>query len=143
MMEGDFPAAASPTDWVGEAVVGVLRHADETANREVRVSGIDISQRELPSIAQEVTGGAEGWTVTAASAQSTYDKSMEVFEKNPSDVWGWVMGMLVQGVFGKGFTRDFGGKTDNELLGLRKVTKDEVREYLERAVRTGKASKTF
>lgn len=140
---GDFATATTPTDWVGEAVVAVLRHADETANREVRVSGIDISQKELLEIAQRVTGGGEGWTVEEASAQETYEKSMEIFEKDRADVWGWVMGMLVQGIFGEEGTRDFGGKTDNVMLGLRSVTTGEVEEYFRRAVESGKSSKGF
>lgn len=140
---GDFPTATSPTDWVAEAVVAVLRHADETTNREVRVSGIDVSQRELLEIAQRVAGGAEGWTVKEASAQETYERSMEIFEKDRADVWGWVMGMLVQGIFGKEGTRDFGGKTDNEMLGLRRVMKEEVEVYFRRAVETGKSSKVY
>ncbi|KAK4508191.1 hypothetical protein PRZ48_001929 [Zasmidium cellare] len=140
---GDFPTATSPTDWVGEAVVGVLKHADETRNREVKVSGIDISQRELLSIAQEVTG-KEGWSATESTSQAAYEGAMEVFEKNRSNVWGWVMGMLVKGVFGEGCTRDFvGGKNDNGVLGLRQITREEVRGYFERAVRVGKSSKTF
>lgn len=140
---GEFLTATSPTDWVAEAVVAVLKHADETANREIRVSGIDISQKELLEIAQRVAGGAEGWTVTEVSSQETYEKSMEIFEKDRANVWGWVMGMLIQGIFGKEGTRDFGGKTDNEMLGLRGVTKEEVEGYFRRAVESRKSSKVY
>lgn len=110
---------------VGQAVVGVLSHPEQTKNRFVYVKDIDISQNQLLEIAKKVDP-AKIWeepTIidTAELEKSSYE-SLAKGQVTPPVM----MAFLFRIMFGP---REYGGclsKTDNELLGVKGKTMADV-----------------
>ncbi|KAM0722780.1 hypothetical protein Q7P37_002222 [Cladosporium fusiforme] len=90
---GETPFSTTPLHAVAKAVVGVLRHPADTANRAVRVHGTVLTQKRLLEIAQRVLG-AEGWSVAESDTAEETKRAWEVFGRDPSDVMGWALGFL-------------------------------------------------
>lgn len=128
---GETPFSTTPLHAVAKAVVGVLRHPDETANRAVRVHGAVLTQKRLLELGKKALG-EDGWTVAEGSTADEKKRGWEVFQTNPSDVFGWAVGMLKSAIFSKEHSPAF-EKVDNDLLGVPSTSDDEVVEYIKKA----------
>ncbi|MCJ1303350.1 hypothetical protein MMC08_006159 [Hypocenomyce scalaris] len=121
--------SATTLDSIGQAVVGVLSHPEETKNRFVYVKDIDISQNQLLEIAKKVDPG-KTWEEpihvdTAELERSSYE-SLAKGEVTPPVM----MAFLFRVIFGP---PEYGGrftKTDNELLGVKGKTEADVKALL-------------
>lgn len=51
---GDVLFCATTYDDVARAILGIIRHPEETANRPVKISSIDTTQNEILKLAQEI-----------------------------------------------------------------------------------------
>lgn len=108
--------SATTLDSIGQAVVGVLSHPEETKNRFVYVKDIDISQNQLLEIAKKVDPG-KTWEEpvlvdTAELVKSSYE-SLAKGEVTPPAMTAFLLRVM----FGPA---EYGGRftqTDNELLG--------------------------
>ncbi len=124
---GDLPFSATTLGSIGDAVVGILTHPAETKNRAVRIQDIVTTQNQLLALAKKVAP-SKTWEpinadldeLTAASdarlAKGLYD--METFGPY---------------LFRALFDPECGGKietTDNELLGVKGKTEEDVVEIL-------------
>ena len=121
---GDLPFSTTTLASVGDGVVGVLSHPDETANRSVRIHNAAITQNQLMALARraapnktfeivnttldEVTAAAD-----ARLAKGLFD--MQTF-----------MPYLMRAVFDAQYGGNFTGKTDNELLGVKEFGEEEL-----------------
>ena len=114
---------------IGQAVVGVLTHPEETKNRFVYVKDIDISQNQLLEMAKKINPG-KTWEEpihvdTAELERSSYE-SLAKGEVTPPVMFAF----LFRAIFGP---PEYGGrfaKTDNELLGVKGKTEAEVEALL-------------
>ena len=130
--------SATTLDSVGQAVVGVLTHPEETKNRFVYVKDIDVSQEQLLAIAKKVSGPGKTWEEptlvdTAELEKSSYE-SMAKGEVTPPVMYGF----LFRVIFGP---PEYGGRfpgTDNELLGIKGKTEADVAAILESFIRGSK-----
>ena len=123
---GEKRFSATTLDSVGQAVVGVLTHPAETANRFVYVKDIDVSQKQLLAIAKKVAGPGKTWAEpvvldTAELEKSSYE-SLAKGQVTPPVMFNF----LFRIIFGP---EEYGGrfeKTDNELLGIKGKTEADV-----------------
>lgn len=124
-----FSAATLPA--IGQSIVGILTHLEETANRPVKIKSVDSTQRELISMAQKIDPSAE-WDITYAR---TEDLEKEAHQR-------WIGGDHSPEVVEKFINRAFLGKgyggyfpeTDNKLLGIRELSKFELEELVRTAM---------
>lgn len=110
---------------IGQAVVGVLSHPEETKNRFVYVKDIDISQKRLLEIAKKVDPEKKWEEPSMFSTADVEKSSNESLAKG--DVSHSVMfAYLCRAIFGP---PEYGGrfvKDDNELLGITGKTEADV-----------------
>ena len=129
--------SATTLDSVGQAVVGILSHPEETKNRFVYVKDIDVSQNQLLDIAKKVDPG-KTWEEpilidTAEVEKSSYESLAKGEFTTPV-----MMGFLMRAIFGP---PEYGmqfTKTDNELLGIKGKTEADVETLLKSLVHGSK-----
>jgi uncharacterized protein YbjT (DUF2867 family) len=130
MIDGGVrPFTTTPVPLVGKAIAHVLKRADETAGKVVRIQGIAITQKRLLEIAQGVVG-KEGWTIDEFASEALEKNSYEKLNENPQDVMGWMMGFLARAIYGEGYGGDFTENNDNKLLGLEELSENDVEEII-------------
>lgn len=129
--------SATTLDSVGQAVVGVLSHPEETKNRFVNVKDIDISQNQLLEIAKKVdpekTWEEPIYVDTAELEKSSYESLAKGEVTQPV-----MMAFLFRVIFGPS---EYGGhftKTDNELLGVKGKTEADVEALLKSLIHGSK-----
>lgn len=134
---GDRPFSTTTLASVGQAVVGVLRHVDETRNRVVYVHDLVTTQRKILSIAQRIAPDRK-WNPVDMSTNDTAATSREKYAQGMTDMES-SMGFLCRAIFGEGYGGEF-QNVDNELLGIGFKTDADLEELV-RAVLSRSASK--
>lgn len=109
---------------VGQAVVGVLKHPDETENRAVYVQEAAVSLKKLVEIAKEYTPG-KTWTVVEGSTEDVVKKSNEALSKGIFEVWVFVS-LIFRAAFSNATGAHF-AKNDNALLGVHELSEAELK----------------
>jgi len=128
---GDVLFCATTYDDIAQAVIGILAHLDESANRPVRISSIDTTQNEIVSLAKEL-GATEGWNLTYSKTEDQEAEARKRWaEGDRSDE---VIAMFINRAFiGEGWGGHFPVK-DNQLLGIKGLTKDELKDIIKQAI---------
>jgi len=110
--------SATTLETIGQTVVGVLTHPEETKNRFVYVKDLDITQNQLLDIAKKLNPG-KTWEDpiqldTGALEKSSYESLAK------GEITPFVMAaFILRVIFGP---LEYGGqftKTDNELFGIK------------------------
>ena len=109
---------------VGQAVVGVLKNPDETANRVVYVQEAAVSLKKLVDIAKEYTPGKQ-WTVVEASTADAVQKSNDALSKGIFEIWVFVS-LIFRAAFSNATEAHF-VKNDNALLGIHELSEAELK----------------
>jgi hypothetical protein len=130
--DGDKRFSTTSRSTIGKAVVGVIHHLEQTKNRVVYIQDTAITQNELLRIAQDLTPGVE-WTVTHTStaelkADSDAKIAQGIFNRDVA------RGYVKYSLFHKDFTSACWGKLDNELLGIKPMSNEELRELVKSVV---------
>lgn len=128
---GNNVFSVTSLDSVGQAVIGVLSHPEETKNRFVYVKDIDISQNRLLEIAKQVDP-TKTWEEPIQGSTAELEK-----QSNESLAKGQVtpavmVGYLFRVIFGP---PEYGGQftaVDNELLGITGKTEADVEAIFKR-----------
>lgn len=81
---------------VGQAVVGVLLHPEETKNRYVHINSFFASQNEV--LAALETATKSKWTVTYADIKETFDKGKSLLLKGDDESSAADFGLAINGV---------------------------------------------
>ena len=119
---------------IGQAVVGVLTHPEETKDRFVYVKDIDLTQNKLLEIAKKVAPSGKTWEDpimidTAQMEKSSYESVAK------GDYSGPIMfAFLFRVLYGPA---EYGAKfekVDNELLGLKGKTEKDVEDIFRAAI---------
>jgi hypothetical protein len=128
---GDVAFSTTTLQTIGKAVAAVLSNLDETKNRTVYVQDIATTQNKLIAYAKEFTPG-ETWDLQqinsveaekkANAALAAGDYSMNTFA-----------GLIKRGIWGEGHGGHF-DKLDNELLGIKQLTDDELKQVVKDVV---------
>ncbi|OIW23591.1 NAD(P)-binding protein [Coniochaeta ligniaria NRRL 30616] len=110
---------------IGQAVVGVLSHPEETRNRFVRVMSVKTCQNELLEAFEGVTGVK--WEVRRDTTGRLLESGRE---KNREGRPGWVLELVVTQLFqegeGRGLVARTREETDSDLLGVREESVRDV-----------------
>jgi hypothetical protein len=111
---GDQFFSATTLSSVGQAVVGVLTHPEETTNRAVYVEDIRISQNQLLKIAKQNTPG-KVWSPIQVDLN---DMKKDIDAKLAQGEISVLVKYIALAVFGDGFGGLFDENNDNKLLGV-------------------------
>ncbi|KAH7388957.1 hypothetical protein BKA64DRAFT_735099 [Cadophora sp. MPI-SDFR-AT-0126] len=128
---GEYIFSTTTLASVGQAVVGVLSHPEETKNRTVYVQDLVISQKRVLELAQKVAPEKK-WTPVNASLQDlekwAYGKLAEGDYSMPV-----MLSFINVGMFQDGYGSRF-EKLDNELLGVTGKTEADVENMLRKVL---------
>ncbi|XEV00922.1 hypothetical protein FSHL1_006209 [Fusarium sambucinum] len=125
--QGDAEFSTTTLASVGDAVVGVLAHPEETQDRVVYIQDIVLTQNKVLELAKEVSPGKE-WKVK-------HDKLDDVTAKSDANVakgiydWPTLGPYLFRAIFDSKSIPKF-EKLDNELVGIKGVTEEQVKGFL-------------
>ncbi|KAL9944606.1 hypothetical protein D7B24_007335 [Verticillium nonalfalfae] len=124
---GEVVTAWTLLDHIGQAAVGVLLHPEETKNRPVYISTIQMSQKKMVELAQQALG-RDGWDVSSLDMEPVYQQSLgELFAGR---VTFEVIGNLILYCNSR---EDYSGpfvKTDNALLGVEQWSDEQVKQLI-------------
>ncbi|CAK4034910.1 NAD(P)-binding [Lecanosticta acicola] len=113
---------------VGKAVVGILKHPDETKDRAVYVQSASVTQNELLEIAKKVKPGYQPET-NHVDVKQLEEGAYEKLRKG-EDVGTAYFHFIVASVFRPEFGSDWSAKNDNELLGIKELSQKELEEVV-------------
>lgn len=125
---GDIPFTATKLDTIGKAIVGVIKHLPETANRPVYIQDAVVTQNLLIGYAIEKDGVE--WEIMHESTEAMFMNSSAKVAKGITG-WSVMQPFVFCSVFGDGYGQDFSNHLDNKLLGLNGLTDAEVRALVE------------
>lgn len=129
---GDVKFTMTPLSLVAAAVVGVLKHPDETANKAVKIHGIAASTKHLIEVYQKYSPGE--WQTTPYDTKAGVKSAYQSLQSNPGDIFAWILPMLRHVAMGKGSDNDWTKTNDNALLGIKPLTEDQFEQYVKAAV---------
>ncbi|GAB7353363.1 hypothetical protein MBLNU459_g3845t1 [Dothideomycetes sp. NU459] len=116
---------ATTSDGIGQAVLGVLQHPDETANRFVKVRSIKTCQNELLEGFQSATG--QKWEAHRSTTKALMESGRSKFQAGGG---GWVLELVVAQLFDEGEARcvvaSSREESDADLLGVVEETVQDV-----------------
>lgn len=128
---GDVLFCATTYDDIAQAVIGILTHLEETANRPVRISSVNTTQNELITIAKEL-GATDGWDLTYSKTEDLEIEALQRWAKG--DHSDEVIAMFINRAFiGHGWGGYFPVR-DNDLLGIKGLNRDELKAIVKLAI---------
>lgn len=113
---------------VGKAVAGVLKHPAETKNKTVYVQSTSVSQNELLAIAKKVRPDLETPTEKVDTEQ-LLKTSIGMLERG-EDIGTAMFNFLKVSIFNKNYGSDWSYRNDNALLGVKELSKEELKEVV-------------
>jgi len=128
---GDQEFSSTSLPAVGQAVVGVLSKAAETANKVVYVEEIALTQNKILAMAKKLTPG-KTWEPVQGDLDAMKAASDARLQKGLFDDE-----TFIPYIFMAGFGEGYGGKVqkvDNELLGVKRATEADVEEILKTVI---------
>lgn len=129
---GDIPFTMTPLSMVGDAVVGVLRKPQETANQIVKVHGVTVTQKQLIQLYEKFSPGE--WTTTPYDTKEGVKHAYETLRTNPGDIGAWVVPMMSRVAYGRGSDNNWEHNNDDKLLGITPLTEAQLESYVKAAV---------
>ncbi|KAI2627577.1 NAD(P)-binding protein [Hypoxylon sp. NC1633] len=128
---GDVLFCATTYEDIAQAVIGILTHLEETANRPVRISSINTTQNELITIAKEL-GATEGWNLTYSKTEDLESEALRRWAEG--DHSEEVIAMFINRAFiGEGWGGYF-PVLDNDLLGIKGLDRNELKAIVKLAI---------
>ena len=131
---GDKQFSATSIATLANAVVAVLHHYEETANRAIYIHDVVITQNELLEMAREATAGDGGkdWVISHVDTAKAEAEAYSALKRSANDTKIFY-GFAIRGAFGEGYGGHF-LNTDNELLGIKEMDIAQVKELVRKAV---------
>lgn len=127
---GDIEYSTTTMITVGRAVVAVLNHYEETANRAIYIQDAVLTQNRVLNLVKDVRkddGGKEwaGIHVDTAQLEADARRAFENGEVSPKVFYSFA----IRGSFAKGYGGQFSG-CDNGLLGISELDDNDIRQLL-------------
>lgn len=129
---GDKPFNTTTLTSVADALVGVLEHPEETKNRAVYIKDTILTQNHLLELAKKAAPEKKFETVNVSIAELVA-RSNDRLSKGLLDMETFAP-YLFQAIFTPGFGGQY-EKTDNELLGVKGKTDDDIIEIIKKLVK--------
>lgn len=116
---------------IGKAVVGVLKHPEETKNRAVYVQSAAVSQNQLAEIAQKARPGVK-IDRQDASVKQLLEDSHKQLAAGGDQIGSAMFGFIVVSIFGDSeeYGNSWDGKNDNELLGIKEISAEDLEQLI-------------
>ena len=116
-------------DDVAQAVVGVLKHPEETRNRAVYVQSAALSQNEAIEIVQKAKPDVKIQRQDASS-QELLETAHKQLAQGGDQIGAAMFGFIVVSIFGdsKKYGNLWNDKLDNDLLGVKEKSASELEE---------------
>lgn len=116
---------------IGRAVVGVLKHPEETKNRAVYVQSYATTLKDLAAIGKKVLG-SDGWTENVASVDDIVAGAWEELKNPQPNPDKFALQFIIASIWGEGYGSNFEAyhKLDNDLLGIKQLTEHELEELI-------------
>ena len=121
---GDRPFSVTSLAGIGEAVVGVLQHPDETKNRAVKIHDALVTQNQLVNITEKLSG--DKFKTTTWDTKEGETKAFEALKKGDHSV---MLSFLKRAIWGEGYGGEF-TDVDNELLGVKMLSDNKIKEIV-------------
>ncbi|KAJ2982285.1 hypothetical protein NQ176_g1486 [Zarea fungicola] len=127
--EAVFSATTMPT--VGDAVISILLHLEETKNRSVYIESVKVTQNELLGLAKQVAP-EKPWQPHAASFSeviSNADARLAQQIIDDQTIFPYVWRSIMDPNYGGNFR-----STDNKLLGLKESSRQDIIEIIRKCI---------
>lgn len=125
---GETKVTTTTTASVGKAVVGIFRNLEATKNKEIRVADTTITQKQIIAIAKEIDG--KEWTTKPGSTAEAYQTGLDEMKKPEPNMGVAVINQLYRILFSDEHGPYFEDKLDNDAVGLKLMTEDQVKEVV-------------
>ena len=124
---GDVTVSGTTRAGVGRAVVGVLKNPEETKNRFVYVAETEFTQNQLLKIS-----GNEGKVQREEIKIADLEKQgYDALKESPPNGNKFAFNLILTGVYGGKYGTHI-TKTDNELLGIQRLSDAEVADVVKK-----------
>lgn len=124
---GDVLVSSTTLAGVGRAVAGVLKHPEETKNRQVFVEEVQFTQNQL----LKLSGNGDKIQQEAVKTEDLEKQAYEALKQSPPDGRTFATNLILRAIYGSNYGNLF-TKTDNELLGVQKLSESEVAELVKK-----------
>lgn len=124
---GDIPFSATTLDDVARAVLGVIHHQNQTANRLVYVHSTVTTQNKLIGYAREKDG--KRWRTTRKDTETLRMESLDLLQNG--DTMAAMDGFCVVAMFTPEYGCCFSKHLDNDVLGVRGMEEKQVEELVQ------------
>lgn len=111
----------------GKATAGALLQPEKTRNRPVYVHSAFLSQAQLLGLAKDAVG-VEGWKTTSQDMKPLLDQSMA--DLRSGNITALTFGVQIQYCIANKALAHPWERDDNELLGIREKTPEELRKII-------------
>lgn len=121
--DGTEEFTGTTLEGIAQAVIGIFRHLDETANRHVKARSIQVNQNQLLDAFQRATG--QPWVVQRGNTSDLLESGNKKYQ---AGVNGWVLELLVYQLFGPGGRCIVASRQDSDadLLEIKEESPDDI-----------------
>ncbi|TFB07534.1 Isoflavone reductase [Trichoderma ghanense] len=126
--DGNLPFSTTTLSTISKAVVSIISRPEETKNRHVYIHDAVVTQNKLIELAKKIDG--QDWQLTYVDSAVVCAEAHLEFQKPNADITKGLMPLLHISVLGKGYGGDFSGRLDNELLGIKEMSDEELENVI-------------
>ncbi|KAF2825635.1 oxidoreductase CipA-like protein [Ophiobolus disseminans] len=128
---GDVVFSATTLADIAKAVIGVIENQGEIANRVIYVHSATVTQNQLIQYAKDKDG--KEWKTVEKSTEAVRKESYDELEKGDgADVEAATLGFCIVALFDKEYGCDFSERLANDVVCVKEMTEQGVREVVER-----------
>jgi NAD(P)-dependent dehydrogenase (short-subunit alcohol dehydrogenase family) len=120
---GERKFSTTRLETIGKAVAGVLKHAEETKNRDVLVHEAVVTQNQLAALS------GKKWEAEDVKTDVLEKEAYAELAKEQPDFASAMLGFIKRAIWGEGYGGEF-TKVDNELLGISMMSEKEIEELV-------------
>ncbi|KAI1017633.1 hypothetical protein LB504_003935 [Fusarium proliferatum] len=128
---GDIPMSATTLDDIGKAISAVLLNPEETVNKLYYIHTVVMTQNQVLGYAREAAAGAE-FAVEQVDTKVLVEAAWKRYNEGIRDRVS-VRDFVIRASYGMG--NGFFPRTDNEFLGIRQWSSEELKEEIFRRVK--------
>ncbi|CZR42683.1 related to 2`-hydroxyisoflavone reductase [Fusarium proliferatum ET1] len=130
--KGVHKFSSTSVSTIGKAITNALKVPDATKNRNLLIHEAVFTQAKILELAKKHSPPGTQWTVTQVDAQEALDRGIELINSDPTNPHAAFP--LIKAAVLSGKYRAAYDTVDNELLGIRLLTDEEIELKISAAV---------